>query len=951
MVGQDEKLYQQRAQIYGWLSILLRDEISEELFEKMRGEGFRSAWRDLVGRCSLDDLKAALERLLVYLDQAGGQDWSALRYEYADIFLNAGANPAYPYASFYITRTPLLMGAIPEVRRFYRQAEVHKSPTYPDLDDHLSVELEFMRFLAESVVAAGEQAAEWEKLQWQFLRDHLMGWAMEFCAVLSSSAQSGFYQALAEITLQFLVQDRALALAQQSAQPLLPERLAAFAGLAQAIACLDLGKEYVTLEKGAIPEEPEKAVRSHCYHCNAQCGITAKVKDGIVTGIAGLEGDIRSLGRLCPKGGSANYITYSAYRLKTPLIRENGRFRKATWNEALDRIGDALNAIASDKVVFLRGNDFNNWLTEGIFKAYGAHMVTHRTMCDNPMRMANEHNLNDKRPWIDYRETDYVLNFGHNEFATSQSQRKLKYLRDALARGAKMVVVDPRRSDTAAAATEWITIKPSTDGAMAMAMCYVLVKNELYNKDFVANWTYGFEDFRRRLLGEEDGIPRTPEWAEKICEVPAATIERLALELAQADHPTIVSWTGVAQSPNAFYGSMAVWALNGLLGTYDAPGGPSLPFKRKLKSAWAAGQEKPPEKKTEKMHKLKMWAGYVNAYFPQDVAAGRIEALINYWGCPILSWTNCQATIEAIQKLKFVATIDAFMCNTAVYSQVVLPGVSTLEMSRVYSEWGYDAAVCITQQAIEPMFDSRPDFYIFTELGKRLGLGQYLPWTKDEEAMANQLAGTPWSLEELKAKGYLITDPAEYRKYTKWNGLNPPEGYGASGKTKTGKYNFKNPVAEEKGVDALPDYKDPYADWPDLKPDVDYPLMAGNFRFAEHEHSSTQNNFFLMSQVGKNPIWINYLDAKARGIKNGDRVLVKSPWGQITNEAFVTWHIKQGVTAMGGGFGHLRGLEADPKFPHLGGTMGIGALMPPNVSDLYAGTAPLKLIKVQVTKA
>jgi anaerobic selenocysteine-containing dehydrogenase/TorA maturation chaperone TorD len=940
-----KKLHQDRSQIYNFLSTVLRDEISQSLFDKLRGAEFRQALKDFINRCSLADLKTAWEKLHAALEQAGPQDWPAWRYEYADIFLNAGANPAFAYASCYLTRQPLLMGAVPEVRKFYRQASVHKSPAYPDLDDHLAVELEFMRYLADNISAADVGAPELIKLLDSFRQDHLMGWAPEFCAVLDHSAQTPFYKALAEVTLATLFYDRALALAPEAG------REEAFALLAQALGVLELNQDLFTLSQGLIPEGPEKAVPTHCYHCNAQCGMTVKVKDGIITGIGGLEGDIRSLGRLCPKGGSAQYITYSAYRLKAPLIREDGRFRKATWEEALDRMGEALNTMESEKVVFLRGNDFNNWLTEGIFKAYGAHIVTHRTMCDNPMRMANEHDLNDKRPWIDYQESDYILNFGHNEFACSQSQRKLKYLKDALARGAKLVVVDPRRCETAAAATEWVTIKPGTDGAMAMAICYVLVKNGLYNKEFVENWTYGFEDFQRRLLGEEDGVARGPEWAEKICEVPAATIERLALELAQAEHPAVVSWTGVAQNPNAFYSSMAVWAINGLLGTYDAPGGPSLPFKRKPKSAWPAGQEKPPEKKTEKMHKMKMWAGYVNAYFPQDVAAGRIEAMINYWGCPILSWTNCQATEEAIQKLKFVATIDAFMCNTAVNSHVVLPGVSTKEMSRVYSEWGFDAAVCITQKSIEPLFDSRPDFYIFTQIGNRLGLGQYLPWKSDEEAMANQLAGTPWSLEELKAKGFLLTDQAEYYKYRKWGGLNQPEGYGASGKTKTGKYNFKNPVAEDKGIDPLPDFKDPYTDWPDLKPDADYPLLTGNFRFAEHEHSSTQNNYFLMSQVGKNPIWINYLDAKARGIKNGDRVVVKSPWGQITNEAFVTWHIRQGATGMGGGFGHIRGLEADPKYPHLGGTRGVGALLPPNVSDIYAGTSPLKLIKVQVAKA
>jgi anaerobic selenocysteine-containing dehydrogenase/TorA maturation chaperone TorD len=948
MSGQMAKLHQDRAQIYYFLSVLLRDEISPNLFDKLKGSGFLSTLKSAAANCPLPAWAEAFGKLAGYLEKAGAADGQELRYEYADIFLNAGPNPAFPYASFFVQRIPFLMGAVAEVRKYYRQGEVHKSPDYRDLDDHLAVELEFMGYLADAA-AAGD--ADQEKLQFEFLREHLVSWGAEFSAVLDNSAQSAFYRALADIVLQFLSQDRALAMALQAGQEPPAVQTQAFAAMAQAVAPLGLGKELFCLAKGAVPEGPATEVLTHCYHCNAQCGMTVKVKDGIITGIGGLEGDIRSLGRLCPKGASAQYITYSAYRLKAPLIREDGRFRKATWEEALNRVGDALNAIDSSKWVFLRGNDFNNWLTEGIFKAYGAHMVTHRTMCDNPMRMANEHNLNDKRPWIDYREADYILNFGHNEFACSQSQRKLKYLKDALARGAKMVVVDPRRCETAAAATEWIPIKSGTDGAMAMAICYVLVKNNLYNQDFVDNWTYGFEDFRRRLFGEEDGTPRTPAWAEKICEVPAATIERVALELAQADHPTVVSWTGVAQAPNAFHGSMAVWAINGLLGTYDAPGGPSLPFKRKPKSAWGPGQEKPPEKKTEKLHKMKMWAGYVNAYFPRDVEEGKIQAMLNYWGCPILSWTNCRATEAAIKKLKFVASIEAFMCNTAVYSHVVLPSVSTKEMSRVYAEWGFDAAICFTQKSIAPLYDSRPDFYIFTEIGKRLGLGQYLPWQSDEEAMANQLAGTPWSLEELKAKGFILTDTAAYYKYQKWGGLNQPEGYGASGKTKTGKYNFKNPVAEEKGVDALPDYKDPYADWPDLKPDADYPLLGGNFRFADHEHSSTQNNYFLMSQVGKNPVWINYLDAKARGIKNGDRVVVKSPWGQITTEAHVTWNIRQGIFGIGGGFGHIRGLEADPKYPQMGGTMGVGALLPPNVSDAYAGTVPLKMVKVQIAKA
>ena len=137
-------------------------------------------------------------------------------------------------------------------------------------------------------------------------------------------------------------------------------------------------------------------------------------------------------------------------------------------------------------------------------------------MCDNANRMSNEHNLNDKRPWINYQESDYILHFGMNELATSYGQRKSAELKAALKQGAKLVVLDPRRSETACEASEWIPIKPSTDAAVALAMCQVIIKNDLYDKEFVSNWTYGFDAFKRRLLGEEDGVVRSPAWAAGI---------------------------------------------------------------------------------------------------------------------------------------------------------------------------------------------------------------------------------------------------------------------------------------------------------------------------------------------------------------------------------------------------------------------------------------------------
>jgi thiosulfate reductase/polysulfide reductase chain A len=481
-----------------------------------------------------------------------------------------------------------------------------------------------------------------------------------------------------------------------------------------------------------------------------------------------------------------------------------------------------------------------------------------------------------------------------------------------------------------------------------MALCYVLVKNGLYNKAFVKEWTHGFEEFKGRLLGEEDGVARTPAWAEGISSVPAVTIERLANELAHARSPGVMSWTGVAQTPNGMYGTQAVQALNGLLGSFDAPGGPSLPLKRKLGSPWGEGQRKPPNNvPKEKLNKLGMWSGWAPAYFPRDVAEGKLKAVVNYFGDPILSWGNQEATAKAFSSLEFVVSIDAFMGNTALASDVVLPDATYLEQSQIKADWLYDAFISYWQKVVEPLYDSRPSWWIFIELAKRLGLGEYFPWRDIEEAQRNQLRGTPWSLEELKEKGYIVTDEHEYYKYRKWGGLNPPEGYGSSGKTKTGKYNFKNPVAEEKGVDPLPDYKPPETL---LAPDEEYPLIFGNFRLFEHEHSSTFNNIQLLKLQPTNPLWINPMDAAERGIQEGDRLIVRSPWGQRILPARVTWNICRGVVASAGGFGHARGMESDPKYPQFGGTNTPG-IMAPNTSDPMGGTPLLKFIKVEVEKA
>lgn len=909
------------------LSELLRDEVAESLVATMGAPAFLAPFTQGL-RDSGDGAWAEAAHLFnkAFEEKETAGLYRELRFEYADMFLGVGVDPVFPYESVHLTGLPMVRQKnVFDLRAAYRAADVRPNPDYKDLEEHIGVELEFLAHCLET--GRDEQADA-------FLRERLSAWAPSFFEHLHRRAPSAFYRAVAKFG--------------QGALALLGPGGAGVPGsLDAALATLPLERRLVTLAEGAEQPLPDATVATHCYTCGAVCGMTAKLSDGVLTGTSGLPGDPKGDGRLCPKGGSAAKHVYSAYRLKAPLVRDGGRLRKASWDEALDRMAEGIRSIPETKLAYFRGNDFCNWIHEALFAALGCPKGTHRTMCDNSNRMWNEHTQNDKRPWINYEESDYILHFGMNELATSYGQRKTAALKAALKRGAKLVVFDPRKSETAAKADEWIPVRPATDGAVAMGMAWVIVTEGLYDKDFVAKWTEGFDKFKARLLGEEDGTARTPQWAEGISGVPADTITRIAREFATAKAKGAISWTGLAQNPNGHWSTGAVQALNTLCGTHDAPGGPGLIFKRKLSSAWGEGQAKPKARPAPKVDHFDLWSGWSPARLQANVQDGKIEGMVMYWGDPTLTAGNSEAVARGIEAMRFKGGIEAFMCDSALLFDVVLPDATWLEQAQVKPDWLYDAFIGYFAEVVPPMYDSKPVWRITKLLAERLGLGAHFPWDDLDEALRNQLRGTGVGLGELKERGFVVTDEARYRKYEQWGGCNPPQGYGSSGKTANGKFFFVNAASEEKALDALPDYKAPE---PALAPDEEYPFLFGNFRLFQHEHCSTFNNYQLMKLKPTNPLWMNDGDAARLGLAEGDRVRLSSPWGRCEAVVSPTADMSPGVLGAAGGYGHKRGLEADPKYPGMGGVNIPGALLPPNWTEPTGGTPPLKYIKTRVEK-
>jgi TorA maturation chaperone TorD len=280
-----------RAKRYQFLSTLFRDEIPLALIKRMQKDAFLDGFNESVKGCGFIDLINGAEVMTRCLKGKTAEEiFNELRYDYADIFLNVGPNPVFPYESVHVKREPVVMQEpVVELREYFRKAGVHKNPEYCDLEEHIAVQMELLRYLLEK---------RDEALYRDFFKNKYTKWISSFCDQLVACTKTDFYQGLAHFT--------------RGAMMCESMRLEGFTRgeevtrkMVGACEALELDPAYFTLSEGVVDPEPAKTVPSHCYACGALCGNLAKLKDGILTGVSGLEGDPKSGGRLCPKGAAA----------------------------------------------------------------------------------------------------------------------------------------------------------------------------------------------------------------------------------------------------------------------------------------------------------------------------------------------------------------------------------------------------------------------------------------------------------------------------------------------------------------------------------------------------------------------------------------------------------------------------------------------------------------------
>jgi thiosulfate reductase/polysulfide reductase chain A len=651
-------------------------------------------------------------------------------------------------------------------------------------------------------------------------------------------------------------------------------------------------------QSGFVDADGDGYIPTMCEMCVWRCGVLAKVQDGRVVKLEGNPDHPHSKGRLCARGQSGLMSTYDPDRVLKPLIRVGprggGQFREASWDEALDLTAESMlkikNQYGPEAMIFSSTHNLSQVQFENLLNAYGSpNYGTQRSLCFNAMVTAFSLTYGVEEPARDYDNVEFVLLVGRNLLEAISTSETLALV-DAVARGAKLVVLDPRFTKTASKATEWIPIRPGTDSAFLLAMIQVIVSGELADCEFVKQYVVGCD-------GILDAMSEyTPEWAETKTGVSADTIRRIAHEYAAARHNALAhpGWR-TSNFINSFQTERAIATLNALSGNVLTPGGCLI-----AESPEAAGVPlgKPPQPAYPRTTALRL-DGVPWRYPLVPLKLGIFQELrdsiltgepyqAHGWFIsrqnPVLSIPDRAKTIEAMAKLDCIIDVDVIMSDTAWFADIVLPEASYLE--RYDPLIALEGKVFIRQPVIEPQGEGRSALWIYKQLGERLGLGDYFQYEEDEDYLKQQLNPLQFDLEVLKTRGFV--EPELDREEEEEITFNTP----------SGKIEVYCETLGNAGFPAWPTWEEPTAPGPN-----EFYLLSG--KVGQHTQTATQNNKFLHQVEDMPRMWIHPEPAKARGIEMNDWVLVTSPVGKVEVQALVTEAIRPDCVYMTVGYGHI----------------------------------------------
>lgn len=642
-----------------------------------------------------------------------------------------------------------------------------------------------------------------------------------------------------------------------------------------------------------------KVVKTSCSTCGSCCEVDTYVEDGKLVSVEGARNTPMQSGGMCAKGAAAKQYVYNKDRILYPMKRVGkkgeGKFERISWEEAYEMIAENLLRIRKESgpesVVFYAG--YPKWYRPALLRlanAFGSpNYCTESSTCFQAAALAWRSLYGNGICGPDMKNAKTLLvwssNLYHSNTPMSGTYQGLKK------RGAKIIVVDPRHSVTAHDADIHLQLIPGTDGALALSMAQVIIEEGLYDKEFVENYVYGFEEYREYVQNF------VPEEAEKITGVPAAQV-RLAARTYAGNGPASVMFSAspIVHHINGVQNYRAVFSLIAITGNYDVEGGnrtqpgpSSLANEfgrvRRFDGIEAIGQKEFPvwfDLSCDEAQCTKL-ADYILEEKPYPIKA------VFAMGLNHRMWPQPEHLQRALEKLDFYVNVELFMSESSNAADLVLPACTSYEREEVHV--GKGGRFYLSNRAIEPVGEAKNDIEIIIDLLKKMGLKDEALENGYEAYMQHILEPSGLTLEELK----------NHPQGMQGKNLFPPvvKTYeSAPLHTPSGKVELKSLVLERyresHGYEGLPVYHD-YR----METKIDrnqYPLIlsTGN-RKPQFFHARVYRMAWLSNIEKATLVEIHPEDGEKYHIKDGATVKVVSPSGEMDGIAAYTIAGKPGV--------------------------------------------------------
>ncbi|MEH0018184.1 MAG: molybdopterin-dependent oxidoreductase [Desulfobacter sp.] len=633
---------------------------------------------------------------------------------------------------------------------------------------------------------------------------------------------------------------------------------------------------------------------------------------------------------LCPIAGSARQVIYSESRIRQPLKRTGPKgkldFEPVSWDEAYDIITDRLTSLKAahgpETVGFYAGTGTYERSFKDAFQLKGSEIYLASSILF-PFGSPNTFgvgapcytSLGVLAPKLtmgclhtdmfsDVDNSDLILVWGTDP-STSTPPEMFGRLITAAREGAQIIVIDPRRTKAAELpGSEWLPIRPGSDGALALGLSHVLIRDGWTDDAFVEDWTLGYEEFAEYIK------TFTPAYTASVTGIPAERIEALAVDIADAEGASYIMYTGLEYTKSGVQNIRAVMVLWALAGQLDVEGGRCFARHENMIPLDKAMQvETPGFDRSIGTGRFPVYAHYCGGephanLLPKAILESdpyKIRGLFIMGASILTSWPEPQKWQKAFDALDFMVSIDLQLTRDAAWADIVLPATTAFEQE---SYCYYGNALRLRKKMIDPVGEARPCYDILAVLADRLGYGDLYP-RNSRALLGKVITASGYTREDLEAAPkHTVRSTPEPMAYRKWEtGLLRKDGQPGF-ETPSGKFEIRSAILEQHGYEGLPVYEES-VETPVSNPRMlnRYPLILGTGPFKPDMKSCLRAIPDFMEKYPHPAVQMNPEDAEKRRIATGDPVVVKTARGSVMMRAHVTEDIMAGFVyaPVGGG--------------------------------------------------